>query len=178
MVKNIPLLINPTFSALISREHHMDKYDVIIVGSGPAGMGCAFSLIEKKKDIRILMIDKNRPEIKFVSPVSGEVTAVNRGAKRKVLSIVVKPDAQLEYEDFGKKNAPKFEVLIPDAADMDDDYRICGYSPVEVYIQAARLAAREYEYRFLEHAVSQPKKGFFAAIGQKLKESLSGSKNS
>lgn len=38
----------------------MDKYDVIIVGSGPAGMGCAFSLIEKKKDIRILMIDKNR----------------------------------------------------------------------------------------------------------------------
>ena len=81
-------------------------------------------------------------------------------------------------EDFGKKNAPKFEVLIPDAADMDDDYRICGYSPVDVYIQAARLAAREYEYRFLEHAVSQPKKGFFAAIGKKLKESLSGSKNS
>ena len=50
------------------------------------------------------MIDKNRPEIKFVSPVSGEVTAVNRGEKRKVLSVVVKPEAQVEYEDFGKKN--------------------------------------------------------------------------
>lgn len=50
------------------------------------------------------MIDKNRPEIKFVSPVSGEVTAVNRGEKRKVLSVVVKPEAQIEYEDFGKKN--------------------------------------------------------------------------
>ncbi|MDR1918024.1 MAG: Na(+)-translocating NADH-quinone reductase subunit A [Tannerellaceae bacterium] len=51
----------------------------------------------------VLMIDKNRPEIKFVSPVSGEVTAVNRGEKRKVLSIVVKPGESLEYEDFGKK---------------------------------------------------------------------------
>ncbi|RHJ87721.1 Na(+)-translocating NADH-quinone reductase subunit A [Parabacteroides sp. AM08-6] len=59
---------------------------------------------EKVKAGSTLMIDKNRPEIKFVSPVSGEVTAVNRGEKRKVLSIVVKPDAQIEYEDFGKKN--------------------------------------------------------------------------
>lgn len=58
---------------------------------------------EKVKAGSVLMIDKNRPEIKFVSPVSGEVTAVNRGEKRKVLSIVVKPDTQIEYEDFGKK---------------------------------------------------------------------------
>ena len=59
---------------------------------------------EKVKAGSVLMIDKNRPEIKFVSPVSGEVTAVNRGEKRKVLSVVVKPEAQIEYEDFGKKN--------------------------------------------------------------------------
>lgn len=59
---------------------------------------------DKVKAGSVLMIDKNRPEIKFVSPVSGEVTAVNRGEKRKVLSIVVKPEAQIEYESFGKKN--------------------------------------------------------------------------
>ncbi len=35
----------------------MDRYDVVIVGTGPAGMGAAFSLLEKK-DISILMIDK------------------------------------------------------------------------------------------------------------------------
>ncbi|MDR0430697.1 MAG: Na(+)-translocating NADH-quinone reductase subunit A [Tannerellaceae bacterium] len=52
----------------------------------------------------VLMIDKNRPEIKFVSPVSGEVTAINRGEKRKVLSIVVKPDAEPGYVEFGKKS--------------------------------------------------------------------------
>ncbi|SEF55933.1 Na+-transporting NADH:ubiquinone oxidoreductase subunit A [Parabacteroides chinchillae] len=59
---------------------------------------------DKVKAGSVLMIDKNRPEIKFGSPVSGEVTAVNRGEKRKVLNIVVKPDAQIEYEEFGKKN--------------------------------------------------------------------------
>lgn len=59
---------------------------------------------DKVKAGSVLIIDKTYPEIKFVSPVSGEVTAVNRGEKRKVLSVVVKPDAEIEYEDFGKKN--------------------------------------------------------------------------
>ncbi len=59
---------------------------------------------DKVKAGSVLMVDKNRPEIKFVSPVSGEVTAVNRGEKRKVLSIVVKPDAQIEYEEFERKS--------------------------------------------------------------------------
>ncbi|MDR1403164.1 MAG: Na(+)-translocating NADH-quinone reductase subunit A [Tannerellaceae bacterium] len=58
----------------------------------------------------VLMTDKNRPEIKFVSPVSGEVTAVNRGEKRKVLSIVVKPDAELDYIEFGKKDVSSLKA--------------------------------------------------------------------
>lgn len=51
-----------------------------------------------------LFIDKNHPEVKFVSPVSGVVTGVERGARRKVMCITVKADAQQEYQDFGKKN--------------------------------------------------------------------------
>ena len=47
-----------------------------------------------------LMFDKNYPDVKFVSPVSGEVTAVNRGEKRKILSIVVTPDNNMECESF------------------------------------------------------------------------------
>jgi Na+-transporting NADH:ubiquinone oxidoreductase subunit A len=58
---------------------------------------------EKVKAGSVLMTDKNRPEIKFVSPVSGEVTAVCRGEKRKVLRIVVKPDEAVEYVVFGPK---------------------------------------------------------------------------
>ena len=36
----------------------MDKYDVVIVGTGPAGMGAAFSLLENRPGTSILMIDK------------------------------------------------------------------------------------------------------------------------
>ena len=51
-----------------------------------------------------LFIDKNHPDVKFVSPVSGEVLAVNRGARRKVLSIVVKPDANQSWVEFKTKS--------------------------------------------------------------------------
>jgi Na+-transporting NADH:ubiquinone oxidoreductase subunit A len=50
-----------------------------------------------------LFIDKNHPEVKFVSPVSGKVTQVERGARRKVLSIRVEA-AGNEVVDFGKKS--------------------------------------------------------------------------
>jgi len=50
-----------------------------------------------------LLFDKNRPEVKVVSPVSGEVKAVHRGEKRKLLSIVIEADGKNESLDFGKK---------------------------------------------------------------------------
>jgi len=65
---------------------------------------------DKVKAGSVLMIDKNRPEIKFVSPHSGEVIAVNRGEKRKVLSIVVKADLKNEFEEFGKKNVSSLKA--------------------------------------------------------------------
>ena len=51
-----------------------------------------------------LFIDKYHPEVKFVSPVSGVVTSVERGARRKVLHIVVEAAAEQDYEEFGRKN--------------------------------------------------------------------------
>ncbi|MBP6065658.1 Na(+)-translocating NADH-quinone reductase subunit A [Bacteroides sp.] len=51
-----------------------------------------------------LFVDKYRPELKFVSPVSGVVTSVERGARRKVLHIVVEAAAEQDYEEFGRKN--------------------------------------------------------------------------
>ena len=51
-----------------------------------------------------LMFDKNHPEVKFVSPFSGEVVSVDRGERRKVLGIVIKKDVQNGCVDFGKKN--------------------------------------------------------------------------
>lgn len=51
-----------------------------------------------------LFVDKKHPEVKFVSPVAGTVSAVERGERRKVLSVQVTAAAQQEYVDFGKKN--------------------------------------------------------------------------
>ena len=52
-----------------------------------------------------LFIDKDHPEVKFVSPVSGVVASVERGARRKVMNIIVTPDKEQKFADFGKKNA-------------------------------------------------------------------------
>ncbi|MFW6344662.1 MAG: pyridine nucleotide-disulfide oxidoreductase, partial [Sediminispirochaetaceae bacterium] len=38
----------------------MGKYDVVIVGTGPAGMGAAFTISEKRPDLSVLMIDTER----------------------------------------------------------------------------------------------------------------------
>ncbi len=38
----------------------MDYYDCLIVGSGPAGLGTAFALLEARKDAKILIIEKDR----------------------------------------------------------------------------------------------------------------------
>lgn len=47
-----------------------------------------------------LFFSKENPEVLFTSPVSGEVSAVNRGEKRKILSVVVTPDGENQSEHF------------------------------------------------------------------------------
>ena len=54
-----------------------------------------------------LFINKQYPEVKFASPVSGTVREVVRGERRKVLSVRVEADAQQEFTDFGKKDVSK-----------------------------------------------------------------------
>lgn len=51
-----------------------------------------------------LYFDKSLPEVKYTSPVSGEVVEIKRGAKRKLLEIVVKADENNAYEDFSSRS--------------------------------------------------------------------------
>ena len=56
-----------------------------------------------------LFVNKQFPEVRFASPVSGKVTAVERGERRKVLCVKVEADAQQEFMDFGKKDVAKMD---------------------------------------------------------------------
>ncbi len=61
-----------------------------------------------------LFFDKNDSRVLFTSPVSGTVSAVNRGEKRKVLNVTVTADAEQEYEEFPKldlRKADRSEVV-------------------------------------------------------------------
>ncbi len=57
-----------------------------------------------------LFVNKNCPEVKFASPVSGKVTAVVRGERRKILCIKVQADKEQQYADFGKKDVEKLSA--------------------------------------------------------------------
>ena len=50
-----------------------------------------------------LFYNKAVESMKFVSPVSGKVLAVNRGERRKVLSITIQRDEKTAYQEFSPK---------------------------------------------------------------------------
>ena len=54
-----------------------------------------------------LFVNKQYPEVKFASPVSGTVREVVRGERRKVLCVKVEADKEQQYTDFGKKDVSK-----------------------------------------------------------------------
>ncbi|MCD8406967.1 Na(+)-translocating NADH-quinone reductase subunit A [Tenacibaculum dicentrarchi] len=51
-----------------------------------------------------LFYSKSDERILFPSPVSGKISEIVRGARRKVLAIKITADAQQQYKDFGKKD--------------------------------------------------------------------------
>ncbi len=51
-----------------------------------------------------LFVNKQFPEVKYASPVSGKVTEIVRGERRKVLYVKVQADQVQEYVDYGEKN--------------------------------------------------------------------------
>ena len=66
---------------------------------------------DKVKAGSVLFTDKNRPEIRFCSPVSGEVTEVRRAERRRITDVVVKADGNNEYEKFDTSNLSSKEAV-------------------------------------------------------------------
>lgn len=73
----------------------------------------------------VLFVNKSFPEVKFSSPVSGIVTAVERGDRRRVLGVKVKADETQEYREFGVRNVN--ELTGKDVVDALLDAGLFGY---------------------------------------------------
>ncbi len=61
-----------------------------------------------------LFFSKSDERVLFTSPVSGTVAAINRGEKRKVLSVTVTPDSRPGYEEFPRldvRSASRDEIV-------------------------------------------------------------------
>ncbi len=62
----------------------------------------------------VIFFDKEHPEVKFTSPVSGEVMAINRGERRVILEVIIKSDGKNDAVSFGKcdlNNLTKEQVV-------------------------------------------------------------------
>ena len=105
--------------------------DIRLVGKAekvkrPAPSGTAFALMpdsfvgvkpkvvvkegDRVKAGDALFVNKDCPEVRFASPVSGTVSMVERGERRKVLSIRVEADEKHEATDFGKKDVAQLDA--------------------------------------------------------------------
>ena len=88
----------------------MDKYDVIIIGTGPAGLGAAFNLIKHDSNLKILMLEKekvstgglrNDCKMNFTFPIGFPLENWTREQADHYLEMVIK---ELKPDIFGKKN--------------------------------------------------------------------------
>jgi len=57
-----------------------------------------------------IFYSKSDDRILFPSPVTGKVTAIIRGAKRKIISIKITADGKQSFKDFGIKDADKMSA--------------------------------------------------------------------
>lgn len=49
-----------------------------------------------------LFFSKYNEKVRFTAPVSGTIQEIVRGERRRVMEIVMTPDAEIEFKDFGK----------------------------------------------------------------------------
>ena len=59
----------------------------------------------------VLFTDKQNPDLKIVSPVSGEVIEINRGERRALLEVVIQNDLKDEKELLNPRNAQEIASL-------------------------------------------------------------------
>lgn len=66
---------------------------------------------DKVKAGDALFVNKDYPEVRFAAPVSGTVTTIERGERRKLLSIRIEADEQQEYRKFAASDETREKTI-------------------------------------------------------------------
>jgi len=109
-------------------------------------------LVKEGDDVKAgtpLFYDKYREEIRFTSPVSGKVKEIVRGAKRKLLHVVVETDGKDEAIDFGKA-----DISTVDRQEIIDKMLASGVWPM----------IRQRPYAVIANPEDEPKAIFISAF--------------
>jgi len=107
---------------------------------------------DKVKAGDALFVNKQYPEVKFASPVSGTVREVVRGERRKVLCVKVEADKEQSWVDFGKK----------DVATMD------GKAVIDALLEAGIFGyINQLPYAVSTNPTVMPKAIFVSALRDK-----------
>lgn len=108
---------------------------------------------EKVKVGTPIFYDKYREAIQYVSPVSGTVEEIKRGAKRRILEVIIKADSKFSYESIDTSGDTK-EVMLKSGLwptikqrplDIVADY---NQTPKAIFVSGFDSAplAPDYEY--------------------------------
>ncbi len=120
-----------------------------------------------------LFYDKNNEQIKFTAPVSGKITAIKRGAKRKILAVEILSDDKSSYKDFGaasleKLSGEKIKETILESGCWpylnQRPYDVIAdpeATPRDIYISAYNTAPLAVDYAYI---LKDKKEAFAAGI--------------
>lgn len=118
-----------------------------------------------------IFFDKYREAIQYVSPVSGTVSEIKRGEKRKILEIIIKADSEFSHEQFTTSGDTK-EVILSSGLwptikqrplDIVADY---NQTPKAIFVSGFDSAPLAPDYEFLLKDKKEALQAGFDAIAK------------
>ncbi|GLQ34161.1 Na(+)-translocating NADH-quinone reductase subunit A [Amylibacter marinus] len=117
-------------------DHSPDVKTVAVLGADYIDLKPRISVEEGAEVVAgtPLMFDKNMPEVQIVSPAAGRIKAINRGARRKLISIEIECDdtigAPVDFSKVGKADSRDGLIEKLCAAGLWTSFRTRPYSKV------------------------------------------------
>ncbi len=117
MAKNVKISRGVDIKLQGKAEQKLSSVESTSVALKPSDFHGVIPKLEVKKGDEVkagspLFHDKNNEHVKFVSPVSGEVADVIRGAKRRIMEVRVLADKETKFELFDTKGINDKESII------------------------------------------------------------------